>query len=411
MSLPEIGLTPSEQFVVQLCLRSFLRLWTHPNPKGKKEKELCDCLIVCDRHIVIISVKDCAYRDTGDDTGWKRWQKKAIDESMDQIAGAQRWLATVDRVERGDGRIVDLPRHDVRQYHRIAVALGGNGEVPIQFGDQGQGFVHLCDEKSLEAVFTSLDTITDFVNFLTDTEALFAGGTRVVFSGGGIEDLLALYLGWGNQYRRPGDTGSKSPDVMVLENDLWSGLSASEGFAQRTKDLEESYAWDLLIELVTKDLLSDGMFDFETGEVTQSQLALIEMAKQPRDYRLPLAKAFNDFLSSKTSAARVAEGYGGTAFVFLAREAAERERAAGELVARCHIVRARMPGVTTVVGIGTERLGSGGRSFDLVFIDYPEFSGEILKSTLKMQDETGLFKGVTWDRRSPSAKTDLTAPS
>ena len=70
------GLTPSERFVSDLCTRSFLQLWTHPNPKGKKKKELCDCLIVCGPHIVIISVKECTYKDTGNKTGWERAQKR-----------------------------------------------------------------------------------------------------------------------------------------------------------------------------------------------------------------------------------------------------------------------------------------------------------------------------------------------
>jgi hypothetical protein len=250
----ENGLTPSERLVTGLCHRSFLRLWTHPNPKGKKGKELCDCLIVCDRHVVIISVKDCAYRDTGDTTGWGRWKKKAIEESFSQITGAERWLAAVDYVERADGRIVQLRPHDLRQYHRIAIALGANGEVPLEWGDKGKGFVHLCDERSLEAIFASLDTITDFVRFLSETEELFASGTRIVFSGGGIEDLLALYLEWGESYSIPGSTGSALPDLMILENDLWSGLSSSEEFKQRQVSLEISYAWDRLIEHYTDDL-------------------------------------------------------------------------------------------------------------------------------------------------------------
>ena len=122
---------------------------------------------------------------------------------MSQIAGAERWLANIDHVERADGRIVQLPPHDVRQYHRIAVALGANGEVPVEWGDKGKGFIHLCDERSLEAIFASLDTITDFVKFLSDTEALFVSGTQIIFSGGGIEDLLAPYLGWGRSTASP----------------------------------------------------------------------------------------------------------------------------------------------------------------------------------------------------------------
>lgn len=317
---------------------------------------------------------------------------------MSQIAGAERWLATVDRVERADGRIVQLPPHNVRQYRRIAVALGANGEVPVEWGDKGNGFIHLCDERSLEAIFASLDTITDFVKFLSDTEALFAGGTRIIFSGGGIEDLLALYLGWGEEYSLPGSTDGALPDLILLENDLWTGLSSSDDFKQRQKDWEVSYAWDRLIEHYTDDLLTDGMFDFQAEEVTQDQLALIEMAKQPRHDRAQLAKALLDYLSNSKSTARVGVGYGGTAFVFMARSGTDRDFKVKELVLRCQIVRARCPGVTKVVGIGTDRPGSSaiGYSSDIVYLDYPKFTDEQRATTLEMQEDLGYFAGVTW---------------
>ena len=103
------GLTKSEKFVVRLCERAFLRLWSHPNPIGKKGKELCDCLVVCGPHIIIISVKDIEYKDTGDRTGYDRWVKSAIENSADQIFGAERWLEGVSKVTRSDGRIITLP--------------------------------------------------------------------------------------------------------------------------------------------------------------------------------------------------------------------------------------------------------------------------------------------------------------
>ncbi len=100
------GLTPSEKVVADLCERSFLKLWTHPNPVGKNGKELCDCLVVCDRHILIISVKDVEFQDTGDKVGWERWHRAAVDKSVKQIWGAERWLRVADRVVRKDGRTV-----------------------------------------------------------------------------------------------------------------------------------------------------------------------------------------------------------------------------------------------------------------------------------------------------------------
>src|SRR4051812_31031570 len=86
------GSTPSEQFVTELCQRAFLKLWTHPNPIGKNGKELCDCLIVCGSHVIIVSVKEIQYKDTGDKVGWDRWHRDAIDASARQIWGAERWL-------------------------------------------------------------------------------------------------------------------------------------------------------------------------------------------------------------------------------------------------------------------------------------------------------------------------------
>ena len=121
-------MTLSEKFVAALCGRAFLRLWTHPNPVGKKGKELCDCLIVCGPHVVIVSVKEIQYRDTGDKTGWERWHKAAIDESASQIWGAERWLASVDQFKTRDGRIVTLPPKVERKVHRIAISLGARGQ-------------------------------------------------------------------------------------------------------------------------------------------------------------------------------------------------------------------------------------------------------------------------------------------
>src|SRR4030095_11317199 len=69
-----------------------------------EKSELCDCLVVCGPHGVIISVKDNKYRATDDATGWERWTKAAIEKSASQIWGAERWLESADKVERHDGR-------------------------------------------------------------------------------------------------------------------------------------------------------------------------------------------------------------------------------------------------------------------------------------------------------------------
>jgi len=86
-----------------------MKLWTHANPVGKKNKELCDCLVVCGIHVLIISVKEIDFRDTGDKVGLERWQRAAIEKSVQQIWGAERWLNESSHFERKDGRTDLLP--------------------------------------------------------------------------------------------------------------------------------------------------------------------------------------------------------------------------------------------------------------------------------------------------------------
>ena len=238
-----VGLTPSEALVARLSTNSFLRLWTHPNPVGKGGKELCDCLVICGPHIVIFSVKDIEYRDTGDKTGWDRWHKAAIEKSVKQIWGAERWLRAADRVVRSDGREIILPPKAERQFHRVTVSLGGRGQVPLKWGDFGHGFVHLLDEQSLEATFGELTTVTDFVRYLRAAESIFDRGVRPVFIGGGAEDLLALYVQNGPDFGLF-DPATGQPALALITDGLWAATIKHADYIARNRDLESSYAWD-----------------------------------------------------------------------------------------------------------------------------------------------------------------------
>ena len=80
-------MTPSEQFVYNLCRTSFLSFGRFPNPIGKRlDKELCDILIVCDPEIIIISVKEIPVRESGDyQVDSERRERNAMDESFAQF--------------------------------------------------------------------------------------------------------------------------------------------------------------------------------------------------------------------------------------------------------------------------------------------------------------------------------------
>ena len=226
----------SEQLVFRLCTKSFLSFWSYPSPRSKNSgKELCDILVVCDPDVIVFSVKEIGLRDSGDESvDWERWRKKAIDESCKQIYGAERWINSAKNVVTRKGEIA-LPFPDIsrRRVHRVAVALGGQGKAPIYFGDFGRGFVHVFDEVSLDIVMNELDTISDFIKYLDDKERLYLSGTETIFTSGGEEDLLALYLHRGREF--PG-----APGLVVLDGELWRAIAGKAEYRANTTLLDHS---------------------------------------------------------------------------------------------------------------------------------------------------------------------------
>lgn len=387
------GLTKSEKFVDSLCQRAFLKLWSHPNPIGKKGKELCDSLIVCGPHIIIISVKDIEYKDTGDEKGYERWTKRALEKSADQIWGAERWLQNTDEFVRSDGRKVTLPPRKDRQYHRIAVALGSKASVPMTWGEIKSGFVHVCDEKSLGAVFSVLDTITDFTNFLSATEEFLSAKMVVLFDGGGIEDLLGIYLTNGSSYEH---ISREKPDLLTIANDHWEGFLKSETFAEMRREFSISLFWDKLINHLTVDLLTNGMINHENGKVTQNDLALTEMALLSRWARVEFANKLKALHSSDKVRSSLLRGEGKTAFVLLIASSEDREARVQELHLRSLVARARLPNCTTVVGVATDRSGTSkiGYSHDIGYMHLPDWDDDWDEKVSSIQEELGYFSSL-----------------
>lgn len=336
------GITASEKYLAKLADRTFLNLWSYPNLYiDKKEggkgagKELCDLLVVCGDDVFVFSDKSIEWPDAKDiGLAWTRWYRRAIDKSVSQIRGAQRWLSQFpERVfldPACEHRLpIELPPVDRRRFHGIIIALGanracanyfseGSGTLmmvphikgaehtntdrpdfqPFTIGDVNPdgSFVHVFDDQALDLVMQELDTVADFKRYLVCRERIIRSGQLIVAPG--EEELLGCYL---LSSDKDGDHDFVQPDGKPIKADTHFGISEGmyenlihrrEYIAKKDAD-RPSYAWDRLIEKFTKNILrgtSVSVFG-EVLSVSDAEQALRTMALESRVSRRMLGGA------------------------------------------------------------------------------------------------------------------------
>ena len=385
MTVPK---NPAEAFVARIARRSFLALWSYANPRRKSGKELCDVLAVCDPDVVIFSVRNVSVSKTRDlGVRWERWQRKAVDESVKQIYGAERELRREGRVIRSDGPAgLVLPDRVRLRVHRIAVALGDRGQVPMLAGDLGKGFVHVLSDDSVEAVLRELDTVSDLTAYLAAKDQLFRRRVRVTLNGS-EKDLLAFYLRQGREF----PTGH---DLLLVDEGIWDGFASSPEYKSKKEADRDSYAWDGLVDLLCEDLLSRAP---EFGpDLDQAEVAIRTMARENRFARRGLGRSLKEFLGlaqQKKTRSRFGSSPSGVVYVFLATpHGYPRDARMAELAGRCFVARGLRPTCTTVVGVATEQENARkGSSMDLAHLYVSEWTPKHQLQSERLQRELGYF--------------------
>lgn len=378
----------SEEFVFKICQETFLSLWSYANPlRRDRRRELCDILVVCQPHVVILSVKESSPAQSGDiSIDWDRWIKQAVEPSRKQIYGAERELQQMTHVIKADGSEgLSLPPVYERRIHRVAIALGSKGEVLIASCDHDKGFVHVFEEVAFTTLLRELDTITDFLGFLEAKEQLILRGTRVVTFG--EEDLLALYL-------RNGRSFPEQATILHLDDGLWKAFSSRPEFLAKKEADRVSYVWDRLIEWVSGDVLATTA---QTGgQIGSSELALRVLARESRFSRRTLAQALTKFLSDAQEQkvrSMIASSPSGVFYVFLATPpSVARAERIDELTVRCFTARGIFQNTMTVIGIATEVPGlSDLSSVDVVLYEKPGWTEEDQKNFEFIQGTAEVF--------------------
>ncbi len=282
------------------------------------------------------------------------------------------------------GATLTLPPVDRRQIHRLCVAFGSQGRLGLPMGDFGKGFVHVTDEVSFPALLRELDTISDLTHYL-EAKRLFLQSNRHVIAPG-EEQLLALYLNIGRAF-------PDSHDVIVMDNTLWPGFLQSEAYRARKRADRASYAWDNVIEYISKDLIANDLLYIQPASEAERVLRIL--AREPRFYRRLLAETLREILLGGEVRARMFQSLSGVVYVFMAAERTmDPQFRIAELAARCLVARSRHASAAAVVGIVSERADDGekGLSFGLCLVDKPEWTSEDEAEANRLSESLGYFR-------------------
>ena len=389
----------TEAAIFYLCQRTFLSLWSYANPRRQgSSKELCDVLVLCEPHVVLFSVKDSRLDSSkSPQIAAQRWWKKAIKESAAQLYGAERNIAQAKAVTRSDGTLgLPFPLPDKRIVHRVAVSLGSEGFLPMFAGDLGKGFVHVFDEEFIQLALRGLDTVSDFIGYLSAKEALCLQHEHLIVDGG-EKNLLAVFL----ENNRAFPTGTPP---LVIPSDNWKKFSGSEGYRLKQAADEISYGWDRLLEWYSHEAITgrlDGLreiapFGFPPS-LAESELVLRYMAREDRFARRFLATAlieFRDLAVKGRVRARLVESISGVAYLFYNPPIDyDREERIRELALRCHVARSEVSGCDIIVGIGTNvEAAPQGFATDFCLFSAAKWTDEDRARAESIKQDLGYFK-------------------
>ena len=377
----------AEAFVYNVCNHSFLSLWSLANPQRTgSDKELCDIIIVCDPDVIIFSVKDIKVNPTKEPAvEINRWRKRAIEKSYKQIYGAERQIKSSSHVMNIDETYgIQFPRSP--SIHRVAVALGGQGRIPIEYGDFGKGFVHVFDELSFSLILAELDTISDFVEYLSAKEDLYASGTRTIHVSG-EEDLLAVFLS--NDRMFPFEC-----DSLVVDHSQWKNIIHEPWYETKKRADSCSYIWDALVDGLCKDIVRSKVTS--SGCLPDIEMAIRAMARENRSNRRILGQEFSEFIETQGEhkvRARMVPSYSGVTYIFLMMpKDVDRDFRQASLANRCFIARGLNPANRRVVGIGIdERRMDAGTTSDIVYRDKEKWTSADQSRLEAMQKDLGYF--------------------
>lgn len=469
------GVTETESFLGNLCQESFLDLWSYQNvyrDQGRNNqrgdgKELCDLIVVCNDDIILFSDKNISFHSNKTDIAWQRWYQKAIYNSAKQVLGAERWIRTFPEKIFQDKQCtqplhIPLPDLETARFHRVLVASGAKDACKQYFENARRGsflifghapnsdysgilpsgtfppftigdinptgeFFHVFNEENIAIVLSELNTITDFIQYLTRKEKFIRSGHLVCAAS--EEDLLGYYLRYadkkGLHYFAPPEGASWTPQQFAtIGEGLWDSYIKHAQYLQRKSADKISYLWDDLISQFTKHIIAGTSMRLSSPNAGPHEGGVRYMAMEPRTTRRLHAIMLDDAIRTAppdrpTMRALIPnrrESYTKTGYIFLQcpfdvtqhkNYDAYREYRSGYLYAYTLVAASKFRHLHRIIGIATEPpywQGKKQKSEDMILIDSQHLTPQMERQAKRLRKQFRIFSQKSLQRGKMSVK-------
>jgi hypothetical protein len=431
------GVTPTERVLADLCERSFLRLWSYPNPLKDDRKELCDLLAVFENHVFIFFDRESRHLENpGKNTlvSWERWKRAAIENQLRTAHGVEGYIRSGRRIFLDNPLTTEFPINIDRGnmiVHKIIVAHGAKeacqsfsnanvyGSLAVTYGKLGgepswpfhvyldrQRPVRVLDSHNLPIIFSELDTFFDLSSYF---DAKIEAVNR--FDGlayCGEEDLLAHYFLNFDDSKNQHFIGTERTDInfLMIGEGEWKDFSQSAVYNRKKVADRDSYLWDEIIQRTCQNALDGTLLGNST--LLRGQSAMHEMAKEPRFSRRALAtamiEAIRNFPETTEEIVRnvsfMPSFYEGKAYVFLQLKKTNitdyendyRPKRQALLEIACAAAKNRFRDLHTIVGIAIDAPKFARRNAeDFILMDCREWPEERRLRYERANEELNFF--------------------
>lgn len=365
----------AEKYITDLARETFLADWCYSNPQLTNGKERCDLLVISDNTVIIWQVKNLKLDKNG------KYKKSEVSKNIRQLSGARRKLLeskTPIELENLWGIKEKINITSIMEVHLISALLGEGEDFSFMRETYKNHFIHVFDRSFIKIMFSELDTISDFIEYLKARADLLKSDKQIIITGG-EENLLATYL-----------INNRSFDIfnnhnlITIGEGIWGKLQDREDYKAKKEKDKISYGWD--------DIINQA---HESKSPEYKKVAR-ELARPNRFERRQLGGSF--FEAYKEAADcngnvryRRTVVVDNVTYCFLFTDN-DRKQRKEELKTRCLIARGTYTENTMVLGIATNTPNSPTESYDFILWRLPELNEDYLKTIEELKQKTGILK-------------------